>query len=56
MRQIEQIPEDVYLATLLNEVDDDDEDLMDEPEDDDEEDEGWTCPDCGMPYGDCLCE
>ena len=37
------VPEDIYLATILNEVD---------PED--EEDD--TCPNCGEDIDDCDCE
>lgn len=51
-RSVESIPEDS--SSIINEVDEDDDDEMLEP--DDEEDDDWVCPNCGMPYGDCVCD
>ena len=58
---VEEIPLDIYLETVLNEMvddeedeDTDDEDGLMEPGEEDESDE-YICPGCDLPFGDCEC-
>ena len=53
-KNVASVPEYKYLESLLSETVDPDEEEILEP--DEEDDDDWNCPDCGMPYADCLCE